>query len=156
MVSQMFQNTKYESSAWFQRESWFFSFFAGMVIRYRFISRRLCNVLLWICLLYSPWFLWPSSCAPWVFIFLAWRFRHPYYYAVHQYFSFGKLWNMLPMTWSHPKLLPFLLIWSLKSTAEVRAALLCCGQVPWLRHMGQSHPNLLLPTSFWWHYAFKS
>lgn len=52
-----------------KRERWFFSFFAGMFIRYRFISRKLCNVMLWICLLCSPCFLWPSACAPWIFIF---------------------------------------------------------------------------------------
>lgn len=53
----------------------FFPFFAGMFIRYRFISRHLCNVLLWRCLLCCPWFLWPSASTPRIIFFLNLRIQ---------------------------------------------------------------------------------
>lgn len=89
MVSQMFQSTSVKVS----KREFVFSFFAGMFIRYKFISRRLCDVLLWRCLPCSPsWFLWPSASASWNFLFsfLTWRFWHPYYCAISHLGRYGR------------------------------------------------------------------
>lgn len=133
----------------------FFPFFAGMFIRYRFISRHLCNVLLWRCLLCCPWFLWPSASTPRIIFF---KLEDSDMHVTMPFISISHLercGTCCPWLGVIPSCCLFFRagFWS---TAEVHAALLCCGQISWLRHMGQSSPNLNLPTSFWRDYAFKS